>query len=194
MLSLTRKTDYALVALAELAWLDSGRASARQISDRTGVPLPVLTNILHQLVGSGVVRSRQGVKGGYELSKSPAETTITEIIEAIEGPFLLTICGGEEGSVPVGHACDMEPSCRIKEPIRRLQKGLREYLCKVTLESMVDGIGPNCAGPITVGVERSPRDGGVTTINSDSGNNDNGKNDNGGLDACCHHSDSGRAE
>ena len=186
MLSLTRKTDYALVALAELAWLGPGRASARQISERTGVPLPMLTNILHQLMGGGVVRSRQGVKGGYELAKSPADTTITEIIEVIEGPFRLTICSGDGDSASAEHTCDLEPNCRIKVPIRRLQQKMREFLCQVTLESMIDGTGPISAGPITIGVEQTTCDGkdGVATINE--------RDD--GVDVCCHHVDAGGSE
>ena len=176
VLSLSRKTDYALVALAELCWLGADRASARQISEHTGVPLPVLTNILHRLGVAGLVQSRRGAKGGYGLARVPAEITFTEIIEAIEGPFRLTVCNGEAEEPSSEHACDLEADCRIKMPIQRLQQEMREFLCEVTLESMLKGF-----GPVRIGLEqlRGSVRGVATSLDDTSGQDTNGEDTNG---------------
>ena len=82
MFSFTKKTDYALVALATLAeetagGPETGRLSARQISERHGMPLPVLMNVLKDLVSVGLVTSTRGSKGGYSLARDPQAITIT---------------------------------------------------------------------------------------------------------------------
>ena len=185
MLSLTRKTDFALVAMAELAWLGAARASARKISERTGVPLPVLTNILHRLGIAGLVQSHLGAKGGYGLAKAAARMNITEIIEAIEGPFRLTICNGEAEGSSSEHACDLEANCRIKVPMQRLQQKMREFLCNVTLESMLGG-----SGPIGIGLEQLRGSARSVATGSDdtSGHDTNGDDTNGnGIEKGCLH-------
>jgi Rrf2 family protein len=132
LLSLTRKSDYALVALSYLAHRAEARCSAREISEQVKVPLPVLTNILHQLLQHGIVSSTMGAKGGYLLAKKPELISLTDIVDAIEGPFRLSVCcGDEEGHDD--HRCDLELSCRIKAPVRKVHQSLRQYLSRVTL-------------------------------------------------------------
>ena len=92
MLSLTRKADYALVGLADLARRAPEKASARQLAESSHVPLPMLMNILKELVAGGMVISTRGINGGYRLAKDPGEITLRELIQTIEGPINLTIC------------------------------------------------------------------------------------------------------
>ncbi len=136
MLSLTRKSDYAIVAMAELARSTGGRASARTLSELTSVPLPVLTNILHMLVGAGLVQSSRGAQGGYRLSVPPEQISLFSIMAAVEGACQLTLCCAEPGSAAGGsvkHQCDLEDDCRIKAPIRRVQERLKTFLDGVDL-------------------------------------------------------------
>ena len=90
MLTLTRKSEYAVIAMADLAHRGPERVSARQIAESTQLPLPILTNVLHQLLRHGLVTSTMGSKGGYRLAKTPEEVTFGDMIDAIEGPFKLT--------------------------------------------------------------------------------------------------------
>ena len=80
MIVLTRKTDYALVAMAHLAHHpgEEGISSARDIADRYHVPLPVLMNILKTLNREGLVISVRGARGGYRLARPalPYESTM----------------------------------------------------------------------------------------------------------------------
>lgn len=92
MLSLTRKCDYALVAMAELARNGRRTISARGLAEILGIRSPVLTNVLHRLQRHGLVTSRKGARGGYALARPPGRITLADVIDAIEGEFRLTPC------------------------------------------------------------------------------------------------------
>ena len=146
MLTLTRKTEYAVVAMVDLAGRGSARVSAREIAERTHVPLPMLTNVLHQLLRHGLVTSKLGSKGGYRLAKTPEEVTFRDMIDAIEGPFKLTACCPANGeSQDRGGQCYRADRCTISTSMRRVHDGLQGMLDRVTLAQVVSGELP--AGP-----------------------------------------------
>lgn len=85
---LSRKSEYALLALVDLARrYQKGIAKIIEISEQNGIPKKYLEQIFLQLKGAGYVRSIRGASGGYELAKSPAEITLAEIIRLIDGPL-----------------------------------------------------------------------------------------------------------
>ncbi len=132
MLSLTRKTDYAIVAMADLARRGASRTSAREVAESTKVPLPVLTNILHKLLHHGLVTSTMGAKGGYCIAKPPDQINLADMIDAIEGSFKLTVCCESE-LAQTDDPCELEENCRVKGPVRRVHSSLRNFLRQVTL-------------------------------------------------------------
>jgi len=85
---LSRKSEYALLALVDLARrYEKGKAKIIEISKHNGIPKKYLEQIFLQLKGAGYVRSIRGADGGYELAKNPAEITVAEIIRLIDGPL-----------------------------------------------------------------------------------------------------------
>ncbi|HEY8499011.1 MAG TPA: Rrf2 family transcriptional regulator [Clostridia bacterium] len=85
---LSRKSEYALLALVDLAChYQKGTAKIIEISERNGIPKKYLEQIFLQLKGAGYVRSVRGAGGGYELAKNPAEISLAEIIRLIDGPL-----------------------------------------------------------------------------------------------------------
>ncbi len=132
MLSLTRKADYALVAMAELARRHPASVSAREVARRVRVPLPMLTNILHQLLRHGLVASTMGSKGGYYLAKRPEEISLAEMIEATQGQFRLTTCCTDDSGLD-DHMCNLEETCLVRDPVRNVHQSLRRFLSQVTL-------------------------------------------------------------
>lgn len=87
MLSLTRKADYALVALVYLGhqWSrQAGPISARQVADLLDLPGPLLMNTLKELTQAGLLRSTRGTAGGYELAQDPARISLRQVIAAVE--------------------------------------------------------------------------------------------------------------
>ena len=140
MVSFTRKADYALVAMAELARRAPDRLSARKIAALVGVPLPVLTNVLHQLLHHGLLSSTRGAQGGYCLARIPAEISLADVIEAVEGPVMLTRCCSDGVALDTPEdKCRLEESCSIKAPVQRVHQSLREFLSGVDLAYIAFG-------------------------------------------------------
>jgi FeS assembly SUF system regulator len=135
VLSLSRKLDYALVAMAELAGRQDETLSARQIAVKYGLPLPTLTNILKELAAGGLVISTRGSKGGYHLSRAAREITLADMIDTIDGPVRLTLCCHEDGQEPA--ACDLESHCPTKQPLRKVHAMLQGFMQQVTLADLV---------------------------------------------------------
>ena len=133
MLSLTRKSDYALVALTTMAGRAADTVSARDLAERHDLPLPLLRNVLKQLAGAGLIVSERGVTGGYQLARRPEQITLAELIDAMEGPAELTRCCGEFGRSAAGASCGMESSCPIRRPIARVNTLIRKVLEALTL-------------------------------------------------------------
>ena len=135
MLSLTRKTDYALAALVDLAKKEPNTASARDLAERLNVPQRALTNTLNQLTHSGLIESVRGAGGGYRLARHPAQINLAALIEAVEGPISLTRCCAEEPDA-TGKICERMPSCEVRESIHRLHERLMLFLSQVTLHEI----------------------------------------------------------
>jgi len=137
MLSLTRKTDYALIALAYLTGRRAERASpvsAKQIAQTFGLPKPLLMNILKELVRVKVLSSTRGAHGGYELAADPARVTLLEVVTAMDGPVRLSRCA--DGLPIVGQGCNLSQDCPIQGPIRSLHRRLNRFLAEVTLKDL----------------------------------------------------------
>ncbi len=137
MLALTKKTDYALIALSYLARRVESVMSAREISNASRVPLPILTNILKTLAHAGMVISERGSAGGYSLAKPAECINLHELISAIEGPFHFVQCvsaGPDSHRTP----CELESCCSIRQPAHRIHGRLKEFLESVTLAELVD--------------------------------------------------------
>jgi Rrf2 family protein len=136
MLSLSRKTDYALVAMADLARRSPATVSARDMAKRLNMPLPVLQNILTQLMHQEFVVSVRGSRGGYQLRRPADQINIAELIEAVGGPVRLALCCDEGKTARDEEECHMGDVCGIREPIRQLHTLLRQCLMKITLEQV----------------------------------------------------------
>ncbi len=131
MLQLSKKVDYALMALMDLAKREGPR-STREIAEGYGMPQDLLAKILQRLAKEGLVASQQGTKGGYRLAEPAAAIHVVRVIEAIEGPLSLTRCWTDLG------ACDQLDTCNIKSPLQRLNDHVLLTLSQVTLAAMCD--------------------------------------------------------
>ncbi len=137
MLTLTKKTDYALIALSLLAKLPSGVVSARAIAEKCGVPVAILTNILKTLTHAGVVVSERGANGGYRLGRSPEAISLHEVITAIEGQVQFVRCLKTDDESD-GNLCGLEPSCPVRMPAHRIYERLKQFLESTPLSELVE--------------------------------------------------------
>jgi Rrf2 family protein len=141
MLTLSRKADYALVALARLA-LAARQAqrpiSARQIAREYGLPQAMLMNLLKQLHRAGLVRSTRGAGGGYVLNAGAEQITISRVVEAVDEPVEVAMCcTDEEGELCT--VCRVARRCPIAGSIHQLNALLNGLLQVVTLEDLMRG-------------------------------------------------------
>lgn len=86
MLAITTKSPYAVRALAELA--RRGGESPVPIGEVAGardIPVQFLEGLFATLRRGGVLQSQRGVKGGYRFARPPAEVTVLEVVELLEG-------------------------------------------------------------------------------------------------------------
>ncbi len=91
MISVTSKSRYAVVALAELARSGTEPVPIGQIAERRGMPVQFLEQLFSTLRRAGILDSRRGAKGGYTLARPPEQITVLEVVQALDGVV------GEEG-------------------------------------------------------------------------------------------------
>jgi Rrf2 family protein len=85
---LSKKAEYALRALVAMGRAREGtNFSIQDLSRAEGIPLKFLEQILLALKNGGVLRSKRGVGGGYQLMKSPARITLGEVVTLFDGAF-----------------------------------------------------------------------------------------------------------
>lgn len=131
MLKLTKKADYGLIALKHLAE-SRGSSSAKDIADEFGLPQEALAKILQRLVKSGLLVSQHGTHGGYTLARAPEKISALEVIKAIDGPLFITACSSHHDQ------CDQSSKCNVKEPLKKVNQGIRELLAKITIADMME--------------------------------------------------------
>ncbi len=132
MISLTRRTEYALIAVTYLARHPERVISAREIAARHRVPLPLLMNVLKVLASGELVTSVRGAKGGYRLADPPEDISLARVIEVVEGPIRLVRCAGPRsgrGKEP----CVRNDTCPVRRPVQKIHARLRQFLGEVSL-------------------------------------------------------------
>lgn len=86
MISITSKSRYAVVALAELARCGAeAPVPLAQVAERRGIPLQFLEQLFSTLRRAGILNSQRGVKGGYSLARPAEEITVLEVVQALDG-------------------------------------------------------------------------------------------------------------
>ncbi len=88
MISITSKSPYAVLALAELGRsAGSEPVSIGELARRRGVPVQFLEQLSAVLRRAGVLASQRGVKGGYRFARDPATVSVLEVVELLDGPL-----------------------------------------------------------------------------------------------------------
>jgi Rrf2 family cysteine metabolism transcriptional repressor len=88
VISITSKSPYALLALAELGRsAGAGPVPIGDLAKRRDVPVQFLEQLFAVLRRAGVLSSQRGVKGGYMFAREPSDITVLEIVELLDGPL-----------------------------------------------------------------------------------------------------------
>ena len=91
---MTLEADYA-VRIVEFLAEQGCKTDAHTIAEQTRVPLRFALKILRTLVSQDIIVSYKGAKGGYQLAHPAEEITLRQVIEAVEGPYVLNRCQHE---------------------------------------------------------------------------------------------------
>jgi Rrf2 family protein len=131
MLRLSKKADYALMAVRHLAMrADAGSSSAREIAEQYDIPLELLAKVLQRLVRQGLLISHQGTRGGYVLSRPATLMSVADVIQAIDGPVAVTACATE------AEACDQYAKCSIRDPLWRIKERILGALATCSIHEL----------------------------------------------------------
>jgi len=144
MLMLSKKADYALMAMKHLARTsDVSSTSAREIAEQYDIPIELLAKVLQRLVRRGLLASHQGTRGGYLLARAPLQISVADVIQAIDGPFTVTACSTEN------NGCEQYSKCSIRDPLWRIRERIVDALGTVSLAHMATDLEPAPA-PVSV--------------------------------------------
>jgi Rrf2 family protein len=141
MRTISKRTQYGLKAVLNLAsHYGEGPVLIASISESEGIPVRFLELILLNLKNRGLLQSKKGKGGGYELSRPPSTVTIGSLIRMMEGPLAPLPCASETAFKPCQECPDIE-GCGIRIVMRQVRDAMAEVLDRTTLSDLLRQMG-----------------------------------------------------
>jgi Rrf2 family protein len=131
---ISKKAGYALRALAVMA-RKGGSSSIHDISVREKIPVKFLEQILLSLRHAGLLNSKRGVGGGYALARSPAEISVLDVIQALDGPVAPLPCTTERPTEQC--TCPDPRACPTRAMMSEFRGEILNWLGGRSLEDLV---------------------------------------------------------
>ena len=132
-MKLSKKSDYALRAMIHLSMhYKQGAIQIKEISTNEKIPQKFLENILLALRKTGILNSKIGLKGGYELARSPDLITLGEVIRALDGTLAPLECVSKMSYKP----CSEEVTCVIRGVMIDIRNAITDVLDNMTFADM----------------------------------------------------------
>lgn len=129
MFRLSKKTEYAILAMQYLAENSGESVSAKEIANNLGISFEFLSKSLQSLMKSGLVSSQQGIKGGYNLVGTPDSISVMDIIRAVNENIGIVECMTESD-------CNRSSSCSLKNPMALLQSKVNDVFSNTFLTDL----------------------------------------------------------
>ena len=130
---ISQKAKYALRALVALARADGdGTMLISEIAEDQKIPKKFLEQILLDLKHHGIVMSRRGKSGGYQLLRDPADVTYGEVLRIVEGPIAPLPCLSRIAYRRCEDCVD-EANCEVRRVFARVADATRQVLDGTTL-------------------------------------------------------------
>ena len=130
-MKLSTRGKYGLYAMYYLALHAGEGPQPLQNISTVGVPKQYLEQILGNLRRAGLVSTVRGAQGGYQIARQPQETTLRDIIDAVEGPIELSECASSE------HSCQRSGTCPVRWVWQRVTDSINHELEKIKLSDML---------------------------------------------------------
>ena len=134
-MKVSTRGEYGVRAMVTLAKrYGTGPASITTISKESSIPYAYLEQLIAPLKQAGLVESRRGAAGGYQLRHSPSETRVGDIYRAMEGPIAPMDCVSEDITV---QTCPLIPNCETRPVWMRVRDSIAETLDSMTLADLI---------------------------------------------------------
>jgi Rrf2 family protein len=128
---LSARSEYGLLALVDLATNADGRpVAARELAASRGIPAAFLEQLLADLRRAGIVRATRGAQGGFALARSADEISALDIVEALEGPIVPSVCTPD--------VCGREGGCAAATVWTDVAEAVRGALARFTLAGLTE--------------------------------------------------------
>jgi Rrf2 family protein len=135
---LTQKSRYALRSLLYLVEEAGGTpVQLARIAETQNIPPKYLELIMLDLKKAGLVKSLRGPRGGYQITREPAEISFGDIVRALEGPIALVSCASVNFYAPCGD-CHDEETCAIRRAFAIIRDRTTEILDGISLAEGAD--------------------------------------------------------
>jgi Rrf2 family protein len=132
---LTRKGKYGLKAMIALAKANADTpVLIGDLAEQEAIPKKFLENILLALKHRGLVHSRKGPGGGYQLGKRPDEISVGDIIRTLDGPLALVSCVSQTAYAPC-EECVTEKDCAVRRIFQQVRDQTAKILDGTTLKA-----------------------------------------------------------
>jgi Rrf2 family protein len=132
-MQLSKRGDYGLRVILELALAPRGEfISAATVAERQSIPLAFLGKIANQLAIAGLVRTQRGATGGMMLGRAPADISILDVVQALDGPIILNDCLRARGE------CTRDAICPVYSAWDQAQAALMHALRSATFDVLAD--------------------------------------------------------
>ncbi|MDP4145402.1 MAG: Rrf2 family transcriptional regulator [Bacillota bacterium] len=131
-MKLSTKGRYGVKAMVDLAINYGGEpVSIKSISERQNISEYYLEQLFSTLRKAQLVKSIRGAQGGYILNRPPAEITVSQIMDVLEGPVEISECL-DEGT------CDNISCCTTRLLWAKIKESIENVTQSITLQDMVD--------------------------------------------------------
>jgi Rrf2 family protein len=151
MLKVSQKLEYAIRAMIELAEHrdDEALTPAREIAERQQVPLRFLEQQLGALSRAGLVESFRGAGGGCRLARDPADITVAEVADAIEGQIYPVFC-----LEPSDHTCFADSRCGLQGFWADVARAILDVFERTTVADLAARHRKMAPGPVVLSPEQ----------------------------------------
>jgi Rrf2 family iron-sulfur cluster assembly transcriptional regulator len=133
MLKINRQTDYAVRIVLALAKRGEGaRLLTADIQQEMLIPKAFMTRIVAQLSRQGLLNTYPGREGGLMLPRPAAQITLRDVVDAFEGPILLSECLQVKGE----DDCPFQSHCPVRTKWGRVQVAMLREMASITFEDL----------------------------------------------------------
>lgn len=138
MLRFSKMADYGILLLGHFARHPDSLCSAAELAETYHMPRSVVSNLLKAFTRAGLLSSRRGLHGGYQLDRPVDEVTLLEVLNVIDGPVRLLDCAMQDLDL----SCGYEDVCTSRSPMLKVHRRIMALLEGITLAELMESGAP----------------------------------------------------